>query len=101
MHALVFRNWKHRVKGRDWYDFEWYIRHSIPFDFKHLQTRIREFDGKDMTKEDFVAVLKDKLRTTDINSVKKDVIDFVFNPKELDIWSNEYFLLLADKITWL
>ena len=101
MHALVFRNWKHRVKGRDWYDFEWYVRHSIPLDFKHLQTRIREFDGKDMTKEDFVAVLKDKLRTTDINSVKKDVIDFVFNPKELDIWSNEYFLLLADKITWL
>ena len=101
MHALVFRNWKHRVKGRDWYDFEWYVRHSIPLDFKHLQTRIREFDGKDMTKEDFVAVLKDKLRTTDINSVKKDVIDFVFNPKELDIWSNEYFLLLADKVTWL
>ena len=100
MHALVFRNWKHRVKGRDWYDFEWYVRHNIPLDFKHLQTRIREFDGKDMTKDDFVAVLKEKLITTDINSVKKDVVDFVFNPKELDIWTNDYFALLAEKITW-
>ena len=100
MHALVFRNWKHRVKGRDWYDFEWYVRHNIPLDFKHLQTRIREFDGKDMTKADFLELLTNKLSNTDINLVKKDVADFVFNPKELDIWSNEYFALLAEKITW-
>ena len=26
MHALVFRKWKNRVKGRDWYDFEWYVK---------------------------------------------------------------------------
>ena len=25
MHALVYRAWKNRVKGRDWYDFEWYV----------------------------------------------------------------------------
>ena len=28
MHALVYRGWKNRVKGRDWYDFEWYVRPS-------------------------------------------------------------------------
>lgn len=32
MHALVYRAWKNRVKGRDWYDFEWYVRHNIPLD---------------------------------------------------------------------
>lgn len=26
MHALLFRKWKNRVKGRDWYDLEWYIK---------------------------------------------------------------------------
>jgi len=26
MHALLFRKWIKRVKGRDWYDLEWYIR---------------------------------------------------------------------------
>jgi len=40
MHALLFRNWKLRVKGRDWYDFEWYIRNNVPLDFNHLQTRM-------------------------------------------------------------
>ena len=28
--------WKTRVKGRDWYDFEWYVRHRVPLNFKHL-----------------------------------------------------------------
>jgi hypothetical protein len=100
MHALVFRNWKRRVKGRDWYDFEWYVRHNIPLDFRHLQARIREFDGKNMDKNDFLKLLKEKLSTTDINSVKQDVAAFVFNPAELDIWSNDYFVKLAEKIVW-
>jgi predicted nucleotidyltransferase component of viral defense system len=100
MHALVFRNWKRRVKGRDWYDFEWYVRHNIPLDFRHLQARIREFDGRNMDKDDFLKLLKEKLSTTDINSVKQDVAAFVFNPAELDIWSNDYFVKLAEKIVW-
>ncbi|MDR1672550.1 MAG: nucleotidyl transferase AbiEii/AbiGii toxin family protein [Bacteroidales bacterium] len=33
MHALLFRKWKNRVKGRDWYDFEWYVRNNIPLNF--------------------------------------------------------------------
>lgn len=29
MHALVFRTWNNRVKGRDWYDFEWYVKMEL------------------------------------------------------------------------
>jgi len=29
MHALLFRKWKNRVKGKDWYDMEWYIRNGV------------------------------------------------------------------------
>lgn len=36
MHALIYRVWKNRVKGRDWYDFECYVRHNVPLDFTHL-----------------------------------------------------------------
>lgn len=98
MHALVFRNWKNRVKGRDWYDFEWYIRNDIPLNFNHLQVRIKEFNGIEMSREDFLIKLKDKLATTDIDKVKKDVAPFLKNTQELTIWSNDYFLLLADRI---
>ena len=100
MHALVFRNWKSRVKGRDWYDFEWYVRWNIPLDFNHLQERIREFNGVTMSKEEFLAKLKERLSTTNIEDVKADVRGFVINPHELDIWSNNYFLQLADRIVF-
>ena len=100
MHALAFRNWKTRVKGRDWYDFEWYVRWNIPLDFNHLQERIREFNGVTMTKEEFLAKLKERLSTTNIEDVKTDVRGFVINPHELDIWSNDYFLQLADRMVF-
>ena len=96
MHALVYRGWKNRVKGRDWYDFEWYVRHNVPLDFAHLAERVRQFNNAEIGQEEFVAQLKDRLATANINQVKSDVLPFVRNPKELDIWSNDYFVQLAD-----
>lgn len=96
MHALVYRNWKNRVKGRDWYDFEWYVRHGIPLDFKYLAERIRQFNNLEITKEAFMQLLKERLATANINQVKNDVLPFVKHPEELNIWSNDYFVQLAD-----
>ena len=48
-----------------------------------------------MTREQFIALLEQKLSTTDINMVKADVEPFIINPHELDIWSNDYFLQVA------
>jgi hypothetical protein len=39
MHALLFRKWKNNVKGRDWYDMEWYIKKGIPLNLKHFTLR--------------------------------------------------------------
>ena len=98
IHALVYRGWKNRVKGRDWYDFEWYVRHNVPLDFAHLAERVRQFNNEEIGREAFMAQLKDRLASANINQVKNDVLPFVRNPKELDIWSNDYFVQLADMI---
>ena len=98
MHALVYRAWKNRVKGRDWYDFEWYVRHNISLDFTHLCKRALQFNQEELDKETFLQKLNERLATADINQVKADVLPFVRNPKELDIWSNDYFLQLAKMI---
>jgi len=95
MHALLFRNWKTRVKGRDWYDFEWYVRNQVPLDLNHLQVRTRQFNGIDLSKEEFIDKLKTRLSSTDIELVKRDVAPFVKDEKMLDIWSNDYFVQLA------
>jgi hypothetical protein len=33
--------------------------------------------------------------------VKRDVLPFIQNPGDLNIWSNDYFLQLADRIKYL
>ena len=54
MHALTFRGWKNRVKGRDWYDFEWYVRKGVKLNYVHLHERILQFNGQDLSKEEFL-----------------------------------------------
>lgn len=98
MHALVYRAWKNRVKGRDWYDFEWYVRHNVPLGFTHLKERALQFNNEVLDKESFILQLKEKLASVNMNQVKTDVLPFVKNPRELDMWTNDYFVQLADMI---
>lgn len=98
MHVLVYRAWKNRVKGRDWYDFEWYVRKGVSLDFTHLHERALQFNEEDITKESFLEKLNERLATADINQVKADVLPFIRNQKELEIWSNDYFLQLAKMV---
>ena len=98
MHALVYRAWQRRVKGRDWFDFEWYVRWRVPLDWRHLQTRIKEFSGRDMSLDQFLDDLREKIATSDIDNVKRDVLPYIDDSQKstLDIWSNDYFLQLVD-----
>ena len=98
MHALTFRAWKNRIKGRDWYDFEWYVRNRVALDFEHLKVRTKEFNNIDLTKELFLELLKERISKADIDVVKADVMPYIIDKRELDIWSNDYFLQLADMI---
>jgi len=101
MHALLFRKWKTRIKGRDWFDFEWYVRNNHALDFNHLKERCLQginVDENEFTKEKIVQLLKNKIEQTNINQVKADVLPFIPHPEKLEIWSTEYFLQLADMI---
>jgi len=103
MHALLFRNWKKRVKGRDWYDFEWYVRNNITLNFNHLQKRTVQINGlseQDFTFEVFKKNLKERIEKTNIEMVKNDLRPFLKNPSEMEIWSSEYYLQLVDMINY-
>lgn len=101
MHALLFRNWKARVKGRDWYDFEWYVRNNIPLNFNHFCERTHQFgslEDTELTKDFFKQLLKEKIAKTSIEMVKSDVRPFIRNHNNMEIWSTEYFSQLVDMI---
>ena len=101
MHALLFRKWKNRVKGRDWYDLEWYIKKGIPLNKEHFLQRAKDtgdWNKKSITEKQFLKLLHEKINSTSLNKVKEDVVHFVKNDNVLDIWSPDYFNDLAEKI---
>lgn len=101
IHALLFRRWKNRVKGRDWYDFEWYVRNNVALNFEHLYQRTKQLGGDEietLTKDNLKQILKEKIVSTNIEMVKADVRPFIKDINVMDIWSTDYFLQLADMI---
>lgn len=101
LHALLFRKWNKRVKGRDWYDLEWYIKQRIPLDTNHfLQRAIASNDWKDtkITSDQINNLLQQKIENVSISSIKEDVVRFIYNDSNLDIWSAAYFKDLVDQM---
>lgn len=99
-HALVHRRWGNFSKGRDWFDFEWYVKNATPLDFNYIHDRILRMDGQEVTREQFIEQLVDVFAKANIAQVKSDIQPFLRNPHILDIWSSEYFINLAKLIRW-
>lgn len=101
MHALLYRKWGNRVKGRDWFDFEWYVRQGYPLSLHHFAERA--FQSGDLAEREiaipeFKALLKHRVETLNIRSARTDIARFVPDARALDIWSRDYFLQLIGMI---
>lgn len=97
MHALLFRKWKNRVKGRDWYDLEWYIKSGIALNTHHFLLRAQEsgdWRQKKITQTQIIELLKHKIEEVSFPRVKDDVVKFIKDDASLQIWSSDYFLHL-------
>jgi predicted nucleotidyltransferase component of viral defense system len=94
LHALLFRKWKNRVKGRDWYDMEWYIRKGVPLNMNHFLNRAIEtgdWNKTTISQEEILVLLNEKITSVTFPAVKEDVRKFIQDSKKLDIWSPAYF----------
>lgn len=98
MHALMFRQWGNRVKGRDWYDFEWYVRQGIELNLAHFVERARQSGDlmlEQLEPKSFLGLLQARIEELNVNSAREDVIRFIQEPEMLEIWSTSYFLDLS------
>jgi len=102
MHAVLFRQWQRRVKGRDWFDLEWYIRHGIPLHLDHLGERARQSGhwpgGQPFTPESLHALLAERIADLNVANARIDIERFIANPQPLQIWSQTYFQDLAQRL---
>jgi len=101
LHALLFRKWKNRVKGRDWYDLEWYIKKGISLNTNHFVSRAKDSgDWQQLTisSDEILSLLRLKIHNVSFKNIKEDVKRFIADDQVLDIWSPSYFDDLIEKI---
>jgi predicted nucleotidyltransferase component of viral defense system len=101
MHALLFRKWQNRVKGRDWFDLEWYIKKGIPLHLEHLKARAvdsGDWKQEELNKDQLMQLLRDKIDKVSFSSIREDIVKFIPDARVLEIWSPGYFYDLAENI---
>ena len=103
MHALLFRKWKNRVKGRDWYDLEWYIKKGVKLDVDHFLLRAKasgDWVEESITLEQIKGLLNEKINSVSFDQIKEDVVRFIPNDDSLRIWGKQYFSDLVVAISY-
>ena len=103
LHALLFRSWEKRVKGRDYYDYLWYLSKNIEVDLEHLSFRMKQTKhlkkNEIITEELLFNMLFNKFKEVDFDQAKKDVRPFIKDPSVLQLWSEDFFKTITqDKL---
>lgn len=102
IHALLCRNY---TKGRDWYDFLWYVSRKAVVNFTLLNNAVEQagpwrHQNILVTPEWLLQELKIKINNIDWSEAKNDVARFL-RPNELislGLWSKELFLSRVNKL---
>ena len=103
IHAVLCRGWKNRIKGRDLYDFVFYVSRKIPVNLSHLNARLADSgfipDGTSLTIQKIKEALCDRFTSIDYSNAKQDVLPFIRNSASVDVWSEDFFTRITRSIT--
>lgn len=103
LHAILCRDYKSkRVKGRDFYDFIWFINSKIKPDLKYLEAKMKQSKHLESKVVLSLKILKDllidKFNIVDFNEARKDIMPFIKDTPNLEVWSKDFFLFLLNKM---
>lgn len=95
VHAVICRAWQSRVKGRDLYDYVFYLSQGIPVNLRHLNARLVQsgYMGSDLrcTEKCIKDILYDRFADIDYEQAKEDVLPFIKDSSSLKLWNREFF----------
>ena len=103
IHVILCRNYKNHVKGRDYYDYLFYIGKGSKLNLKYLENKLKNTGGiinknEPLTLETVKDLLRTKFESTDYESAKEDVYSFIDNKDDLSVWKKELFLSTIEKL---
>lgn len=102
IHAVICRAWKTRVKGRNLYDYVFYLSRGTDVNLRHLEARLAQSGYIEADRTIGIGDVKEMLCTRfeqiDFDQAKQDVLPFIRNPDTLTLWSADFFKSITQSL---
>ena len=102
IHAILCREYKNRIKGRDYYDYLFYCGKETHINLEYLENKLKNSNrlakNSNLTLEMVKQMLKERFESLDFELAKKDVINFINKPDSLMFWNKNIFISTLDKL---
>ena len=100
IHAVIGRSWQNRVKGRDLYDYVFYLSRGIAVNQKHLRERLIQSghitEDRECSLEEIKQMLYGKFEEINFAQAKEDVEPFIRDTSILNIWNADFFKQITE-----
>ena len=101
-HDVICRSWKNRIKGRDLYDYIFYLSRDAALNTEHLKARLVQSDAwkqeDEFTIDDAKKLLCFRFDTINFEQAKEDVRPFIKDTGSLSLWSADFFKQITDNL---
>ncbi|NLN64591.1 MAG: nucleotidyl transferase AbiEii/AbiGii toxin family protein [Clostridiaceae bacterium] len=102
IHAVICRAWQNRVKGRDLYDYVFYLASSAEVNQKHLRERLLQSgcitDEIECSLDEIKQMLCERFDSIDFEQAKNDIAPFIRDTSVLNLWSTEFFKQITEEL---
>lgn len=102
IHAILCRNWNYRTKGRDLYDYIFYLSKNISVNLELVKEKLIDSNVLKGNDNFDINILKEMLTTKfneiNYNDAKEDVIAFIEDKDSLNLWTKEFFIEITKNL---
>lgn len=102
IHAVICRSWKNRIKGRDLYDYIFYLSRGAKVNLVYLRNKLADsgyISPEDSCSlDDVKGMLEKRFQSIDFRQAKEDVLPFIRDPGVLDLWSENFFNAVTERL---
>ena len=103
IHAILCRNWQTRTKGRDLYDYVFFLANNISVNIDLVKNKLIASNYINADTNFNIDILKELLRKKfsdiDYSDAKEDVLPFIKDTTSLNIWSKDFFISITNNLT--
>ncbi len=102
IHAILCRNWQKRTKGRDLYDYVFFLANNINVNLELVKNKLIESkyisENDDFNLDILKSLLINKFKEINYKEAKEDIIPFIKDIKSLELWNSDFFIKITEQL---